>query len=100
GAHRHSRPGSHGRSSAHEKAPALRPGLLLRIWCRSGLAHVHCTGAAFGLLNFERDLIAFEKVRTRSCLVNEKVLSAFNRGDESKTFLRIEEFHCTIAHVP
>ena len=79
----------------NDEAPAFARASLFRLRRSSGLLHVHRVEAFWTLLHFERDLVTFVERRPGPGLVHEDVFSTLIRGDETKTFLRVEELHCT-----
>lgn len=77
------------------KKPRHSPGLqVARGSCLRAL-HVHCVEALRALLHLESDFVTFHEVGPGSGLVDENVLTTFFWGDETETFLRVEELHCT-----
>ena len=60
-----------------------------------GALYVHGVEALGALLHLENDLVAFVQGNAGTGLMNEDVLAAIVRGDETETFLRVEELHCT-----
>ncbi len=79
----------------NDEAPAFARASKLDRGRNLGLLHVHCVEAFWALLNIESDFVTFEDRATGAGLVNEDVFAAFVRGDETKTFLRVEELNCT-----
>ena len=62
------------------------------------LLHVHCIEALWAFLHLVGDGVAFPERFTGTGLVNKNVLAAFIGGDETETFLRVEEFYFTTCH--